>query len=103
MFAIISIGGKQYKVFPGSTIKVERMVADVDDVITLDKVFLLFNGDNSTIGDPILSDVSIKARVLAHTLGEKVVIFKKRRRKNSRTKNGYRHKFTLLSITEISS
>jgi large subunit ribosomal protein L21 len=92
MFAIISIGGKQYKVFPGSTIKVERMVADVDDVITLDKVFLLFNGDNS-----------IKARVLAHTLGEKVVIFKKRRRKNSRTKNGYRHKFTLLSITEISS
>jgi large subunit ribosomal protein L21 len=102
MFAIISVGGKQYKVFPGSIIKVEKIVAEIDDVLTLDNIFLLFDGKSTVIGNPVLNNVSIKAKVLSHPMGEKVLVFKKRRRKNSRTKNGFRHKFTLLSITEIS-
>ena len=86
MFAVVKTGGKQYRVEKQSIIKVEKLVAEVGTIVTLDSVLMLANGDNQTIGAPYVKGASVKAEVLAQDRGPKILIFKKKRRQNYRRK-----------------
>ena len=100
MFAVIKAGGKQYRVAAEDVIRIDRVVGEPGEVIEFGEVLLL-GGDTPQIGAPTVSGASVAGEVLQHTRGDKVIAFKKRRRKNSRRKRGYRHEFSVIRITEI--
>jgi large subunit ribosomal protein L21 len=101
MFAIVSIAGQQFKVEEGQQIFVHRLAANEGDSVTFDSVHLLDNGGQVTIGTPNVSGASVKASVLTHIKGDKVIVFKKKRRKGYRKKNGHRQQFTKIKIDSI--
>lgn len=103
MFAIIRTGGKQYRVTPNMVLKVEKLDAEAGNTITFDQVLSVGNEGNCTIGAPIVEGATVKATVIAQDRLKKVIIFKKRRRQNSRRKNGHRQPVTVLRITEINA
>jgi large subunit ribosomal protein L21 len=100
MFAVIKTGGKQYRVVPDDVLEVGKIAGDVGTIVQLGEVLVL-GGDTPTLGMPTVAGASVAAEVLDHKRGPKVIAFKKRRRKNSRRKRGYRDELTLLRITEI--
>jgi large subunit ribosomal protein L21 len=100
MFAVIKAGGKQYRVVAEDVIRVDRVAGEPGEVIEFGEVLLL-GGDTPQIGAPTVSGASVAGEVLQHTRGDKVIAFKKRRRKNSRRKRGFRHEFSMIRITEI--
>jgi large subunit ribosomal protein L21 len=100
MFAVIKTGGKQYRVVPDDVLEIGKIVADVGSIVQLGEVLVL-GGDTPTLGAPLVSGASVAAEVLDHKRGAKVIAFKKRRRKNSRRKRGYRDEITVIRITEI--
>lgn len=97
MFAVIQTGGKQYKVAQDDVIRVEKLAGEAGEQIVLDQVLMV--GDK--IGAPLVAGAKVTATVVAQARGEKVIVFKKRRRQNSRRKNGHRQDITILRITEI--
>lgn len=99
MFAIVRTGGKQYRVAAGDRIAVEKLAGAAGDAVTLDDVLLASDGDK--VQD--LKGLAVTAEIVAQEKGEKVIIFKKRRRHNYRRKNGHRQQHTLLEITAIGS
>lgn len=102
MFAIVETGGKQYRVAPNDKIIVEKLDGEVGSILILDKVLLL--GDDNgelTIGAPIVEGAQVEAELVKNFRGDKVIIFKRRRRKHSRRKNGHRQSHTLLKISAI--
>ena len=101
MFAVIKAGGKQYRVAAEDVIRIDRVEAEPGKVIEFGEVLLLGGGDAPQIGAPTVSGAMVAGEVLQHTRGEKVIAFKKRRRKNSRRKRGSRHEFSVIRITEI--
>ena len=101
MYAVIKTGGKQYKVAPGEKLKVELILADVGAQIVLDQVLLVGDGSNVRLGQPILAGATVNATVLAHGRGDKVKIFKMRRRKHYQKHQGHRQGFTELKIDGI--
>ncbi len=103
MYAVIRTGGKQYKVAAGGKLKVETLVADVGSEITIDDVLMVADGDNIKIGAPVVAGASVKATVLSHGRGEKVMIFKFRRRKHYRKTQGHRQNYTEIRIDGISA
>lgn len=103
MYAVIESGGKQYKVAPGAIVAVERLSAEVGTTVKLDRV-LLIQGDNDlTIGTPTILGASVTGEVVAEGRARKIVVFKKKRRKNYRRTRGHRQAYTRLKITEISA
>jgi large subunit ribosomal protein L21 len=100
MFAVIKAGGKQYRVAAEDTIRIDGIDRKPGEIVEFGEVLML-GGDNVQVGAPTISGALVAGEVLEHTRGEKVIAFKKRRRKNSRRKRGYRHDFTLIRITEI--
>ena len=100
MFAVIRAGGKQYRVAAEDVIRIDRVVGEPGEVIEFGEVLLL-GGDTPQIGAPTISGATVAGEVLQHTRGDNVIAFKKRRRKNSRRKRGYRHEFSVIRITEI--
>ncbi len=100
MFAVIRTGGKQYRVVAKDKLKVARVEGDPGTIVQFGDV-LAVGGDKPVFGTPAVAGASVAAEVLEHGRGEKVIAFKKRRRKNSRRKRGYRDEFTLVQITEI--
>ena len=103
MYAVIKTGGKQYRVAAGTKLKVEKIPADVGAEVVLDQVLMVGEGDGVKVGGPLLSGASVKAKVLAHGLGDKVKIFKMRRRKHYRKSQGHRQQYTELQITGITA
>ena len=101
MYAVIMTGGKQYRVAPGDTLKVEQLAADVGAEVRLDDVLLVGEGASVRLGQPKLAGVSVKATVLGHGRGDKVRIFKLRRRKNYHRYQGHRQGYTELKIDGI--
>lgn len=101
MFAIVKTGGKQYRVAPGDQIVVERLVGGVGSEISLDQVLAIGNGDSAAIGRPTIADASVRARIVQQPRGTKIIVFKKKRRKNYRRKHGHRQELTVLRIEEI--
>jgi large subunit ribosomal protein L21 len=97
MFAVVRTGGKQYRVAAGDKIAVEKLAGEAGDVITLGDVLLAGEGD--TLADP--RSVTVSAEIIAQAKGEKVVVFKKRRRHNYRRKAGHRQQLTVLRITAV--
>jgi large subunit ribosomal protein L21 len=101
MFAIVSIAGQQYKVEEGQQIFVHRLAAQEGEKVSFDAVHLIENDGNVTIGTPNVGGASISASVLGHVKGDKLVVFKKKRRKGYRVKNGHRQSFTQITIDSI--
>lgn len=102
MFAIIETGGNQYRVAPGNKINVEKLEGETGSKIILDNVLFLQNEDGtSVIGKPLLDNVKVEAEIVKTYKDEKVIDFVKRRRKNSRRKNGHRQTKTELKIIDI--
>jgi len=100
MFAVIKTGGRQYRVAPDDVLEIGKIEGEVGTIVQLAEV-LVVGGDTPTLGLPTVAGASVAAEVLDHKRGPKVIAFKKRRRKNSRRKRGYRDELTLLRITEI--
>ena len=100
MFAIIRTGGKQYRVAEQDLITVDKISGQPGDAVQFGEV-LLVGGDNVMIGSPMVSGATVAGEVVEQGRGKKVIAFKKRRRKNSRRKRGFRPEFTLVRITEI--
>jgi large subunit ribosomal protein L21 len=103
MYAVIKTGGKQYRVSAGEKLKVETIPADVGAEITLDHVLMLADGENVTMGTPLVAGATVKATVVAHGRGEKLKIFKLRRRKHFRKTLGHRQNYTEIQISGISA
>ena len=100
MFAVIKTGGRQYRVVPDDVLEIGKIEGEVGTIVQLGEV-LLVGGDTPLLGMPTVAGASVAAEVLDHKRGAKVIAFKKRRRKNSRRKRGYRDEITVLRITEI--
>ena len=101
MYAVIKTGGKQYKVVAGERLKVEKIVGDVGATVVIDKVLMISDDANTTIGSPLISGATVSATVLSHGRADKVMIFKFRRRKHYRKTQGHRQSFTEIQIGEI--
>ena len=100
MFAVIKAGGKQYRVAAEDVIRIDRVKGEPGEIVEFGEVLVL-GGDTPVIGMPTIAGAMVAGEVLQHTRGDKVIAFKKRRRKNSRRKRGYRHEFSVIRITEI--
>jgi large subunit ribosomal protein L21 len=100
MFAVIKTGGRQYRVAPEDVLEIGKIEGQVGTIVQLGDVLLL-GADTPVLGTPTVPGASVAAEVLQHKRGAKVIAFKKRRRKNSRRKRGYRDELTVLRITEI--
>ena len=101
MYAVVKTGGKQYKVAPGEKLKVEQIPADVGAEVVLDQVLLVGEGETVRLGQPNVAAATVKATVVAHGRGEKIRIFKMRRRKHYQKHQGHRQNYTELQIDAI--
>src|SRR5262245_60524720 len=106
MYAVIATGGKQYRVQPGETIRIEKLSSDdgrarESGAVTFDQVLLVADGENVKVGAPTLSGASVSAEVVGSGRGEKLLVYKYRRRKGYRRKTGHRQPFTAVKITAI--
>ncbi len=101
MYAVIETGGKQYRVEVGTELEVELLQAEPGDNITLDRVLLVADGDQSAIGTPIVADAAVEAEVVRRDRGEKLVSFKYRPKARSRVKKGHRQELMILRITDV--
>ena len=101
MYAVVKTGGKQYKVAPGEKLKVEQIPADVGAEVILDQVLLVGEGETVRLGQPTLAGASVRTTVVAQGRGEKIRIFKMRRRKHYQKHQGHRQNYTELKIDEI--
>ena len=103
MYAVIKTGGKQYRVASGAKLKVEQIAAEVGSEIVLDQVLMFADGDNVSLGTPLVNGASVKAKVVSHGRGDKVHIFKMRRRKHYRKTMGHRQNYTEIEIVGITA
>ena len=101
MYAVIKTGGKQYRVAKDDVIIVERLAGSAGDKIELDQVLMLDDGKAPTLGTPLVNGASVAATVLDQSRGDKIIVFKKKRRKNYRRTMGHRQDLTVLCITDI--
>ena len=103
MFAVIRTGGKQYRVSPNTVLKVEKLEGEAGSTITFTDVLAVGGDGAMTIGSPIVAGASVIASVIAQDRLDKVIIFKKRRRQNSRRRNGHRQHVTVLRVSAINA
>ena len=103
MFAIVTIAGQQMKVTEGQEIFVHQLEATEGDNVNFDQVLLVENDGSTTVGTPVINGASVGATVLGHQKGDKVIVFKKKRRKGYKVKKGHRQRFTKIKIDSISA
>ena len=103
MFAVVSSGGKQYRVEPGSTVLVDRVATQPGASITFDRVLLIGEGDSTTVGTPLVSGASVSGTVVREELGPKLVIFKFKQKVKYRRRTGHRQHLSLVRIDEITA
>jgi large subunit ribosomal protein L21 len=101
MFAIVKTGGKQYRVAVGDQIVVERITGDVGAQISFAEVLAVGGDESAKVGTPLLQGASVRAKIVQQPRGDKVIVFKKKRRKNYRRKHGHRQELTVVKIEEI--
>jgi large subunit ribosomal protein L21 len=101
MFAVIKTGGKQYKVAPNDVLRIEKIAGEPGDTVALDKVLAVGGEAGVTLGEPLVEGAMVAAEVLEQTRADKIIVFKKKRRKNHRRRNGHRQHETVLRVTEI--
>lgn len=103
MYAIVRTGGKQYQVACGDQLRVEKLDGNVGDIVNLDDVLMVVDGDDVKIGQPVLESAKVVAKIAEQGRAKKVIVFKKKRRKGYQVKRGHRQSFTGLKIEEISA
>jgi large subunit ribosomal protein L21 len=101
MYAVIETGGKQYRVEVGTELEVDLLEAEPGQEITIDRVLLVADGDDSAIGQPVVADAAVSAKVVRQTRGDKVISFKYRPKARRRVKKGHRQDLTVLQITDV--
>jgi large subunit ribosomal protein L21 len=102
MYAVIRTGGKQYRVSQGDTLRIEKLPGDVGSSITFGEVLML-GGEKLSVGKPLIKGAKVSAQIVAQDRAKKIIVFKMRRRKNYRRKNGHRQWFTEVKITGITA
>ncbi len=101
-YAIVEIGGKQYKVAPGETLKVDRLPKnEIGDTVTLEKVLFIADDENIHIGTPTIKGAQVQTTLVDHIKGKKIVVFKYKPKNRYRVKQGHRQRYTLLKIDNI--
>jgi len=103
MFAVIKAQGKQFKVAQGDTLTIDRLAGDAGAKIALGEVLMLIDGGSTTIGAPVVKGAKVQAEIVSHSRGEKIKVFKKRRRKNFHRTRGHRQELTTVKITAITA
>jgi len=103
MYAVIATGGKQYRVNEGDTVQVEKLTGEAGSKIVLDQVLMVGNGSDSKIGTPVIKNASVEAEIKSQGRAKKIIVFKYKRRKKYRRKQGHRQSFTELRITKINA
>ncbi|MBK8324741.1 MAG: 50S ribosomal protein L21 [Betaproteobacteria bacterium] len=103
MYAVIKTGGKQYRVSPGESIKVETIEADVGSTIVLDQVLMVADGEAVNVGTPLVAGAKVSVTVVSHGRGPKVHIFKMRRRKHYKKSQGHRQNYTEIRVDAINA
>ena len=103
MYAIVRTGGKQYQVACGDQVRVEKLDGNVGDSIDLVDVLMVSDGDDVKVGQPVLENAKVTAKIAEQGRGKKVIVFKRKRRKGYRLKKGHRQSYTALKIEEISA
>ena len=101
MFAVIRTGGKQYRVAADETLSVEKLAGEAGDTVTFADVLLLGGEGDPKVGAPLVAGASVVAEIVEHGRSPKIIVFKKRRRQNSRRKRGHRQDFTVVRITDV--
>lgn len=101
MYAIIQTGGKQYRVSPGDVLRVERLPGERGDEVLLDQVLFVSDGEDLKVGAPLVPNATVKTQIVRQGKAKKILVFKKKRRKNYRRSQGHRQLFTALQIQEI--
>src|SRR4030042_5763298 len=101
MYAIVEIAGQQFKVEEGKKIFVHRLDTEIDKIVEFDRVLLVEDNDNILVGEPAVDNFIVEGKVIDHVKGDKVIVFKKKRKKGYRVKNGHRQNFTQIEITGI--
>jgi len=101
MYALIKTGGKQYRVAEGDTLRVEKIEGEVGEVVEFEEVLMIANGERVEIGRPMLKDSKVVGEIVEQGKGEKIIVFKSKRRKGYRKKQGHRQQYTALRIKEI--
>jgi len=101
MYAIVDSGGKQYKVEEGDILKVEKLSGEVGDKISFDKILMFSDGEKVNIGTPLLEDVMVNGHIVEQGKTKKIIVFKYKRRKRYRRKQGHRQQFTAVKIDSI--
>ena len=101
MYAVVSTGGKQYKVSEGDVLRVEKLPGEVGDTVSFDEVLLFSDGENVTLGQPVLDEVAVKGRIVEQGKAKKILVFKYKRRKRYRRKQGHRQPYTAVKIDSI--
>jgi large subunit ribosomal protein L21 len=101
MYAVLETGGKQYRVAPGDKLEVERLGTEVGQAVTFDRVLLLNNDGQVSIGAPTVAGAKVVADVLEHKRGEKEIVWKMKRRKGYHKKQGHRQELTVIQVKEI--
>ena len=101
MFAVVDILGQQFKVFEKTDIFVHKLDHKEGSIVNFDKIYLFYDGKKTFIGSPLVNNIIVKAKILKHLKGDKVIVFKKKRRKGYKVKNGHRQSLTQISIQSI--
>jgi large subunit ribosomal protein L21 len=101
MYAVIKTGGKQYKVAAGNLIAIEKLVGTAGDSVSFDEVLLVGGDSGTTLGSPLVAGAAVAGEIVDHKRTAKILVFKKRRRQNSKRSRGHRQEQTLVRITEI--
>ncbi len=103
MYAVVNSGGKQYKIQQGEVLRVEKLSGDVGSSVTFDRVLMFSDGENVSIGQPLLDGVSVEGHIVEQGKAKKIIVFKYKRRKRFRRKNGHRQEFTAIQIDSINA
>jgi large subunit ribosomal protein L21 len=101
MYAVVATGGKQYKVGEGDTLRVEKLKGDVGAEVAFDKVLLYSDGDTVKVGQPVLEGAAVRGHIVEQDKAKKILVFKYKRRKRYRRKQGHRQMFTAVKIDKI--
>lgn len=101
MYAVIQTGGKQYRVAPGEEVKIEKLPGQIGDEVSFDKVLLTSDGEKVVLGKPYLENAKVVGHITNHRRDKKIVVFKFKRRKGFRKKQGHRQDFSLIRIDAI--
>lgn len=101
MYAIVHTGGKQYKLMEGETLRLEKLAGDVGSEVTFDRVMMVSDGENLTLGQPLLENVSVRGHIVEQGKAKKIIVFKYKRRKGYRRKQGHRQQYTCVKIDRI--